>query len=119
MEVLTFQFADLGPAPEGYFSGWGASFHQQYDDSVIGSGISAAAAFDDALNQLAIEGFGTKLLHEAGVEYGFLSGSAHVAAGDIEPHYEEEEEDEEPEAIVYHVGIRFQNPEPDEEVEVL
>ncbi len=48
MEILTFQFCDLGPAPEGYFDCWGASFLSQFDDSVIGTGPTAAAAFDDA-----------------------------------------------------------------------
>jgi hypothetical protein len=117
MEILTFQFCDLGPAPEQYFDCWGASFHQHYDDSVIGSGPSASDAFNDALNQLAFEGFGTKLLHEAGVEYGFLSGAAHVGVGDIELHCEVEDDEDEPN--VYHIGIRFQNPDPDDEVEVL
>lgn len=117
MEILTFQFCDLGPAPEGYFDCWGASFHQHFDDSVIGTGPSASAAFDDALNQLALDGFDTKLLHEAGVEYGFYSGGANVLATDIEPHYEDEEEtDDEP--AIYHVGIRFQNPDDEEEAEV-
>lgn len=117
MEILTFQFCDLGPAPEGFYDCWGASFQSVYDDSVIGTGHSAAAAFNDALNQLAMDGFDTKLLHEAGVEYGFFSGAANVLAGDIEPHYEEEEPQDEPD--IYHVGIRFQNPEPDDEVEAL
>lgn len=117
MEILTFQFCDLGPAPEGFYDTWGASFQSIYDDSVIGTGSSASAAFNDALDQLAMDGLDTKLIHEAGVEYGFFSGSANVNAKDIEPHFEPEEEDEEPD--VYHVGIRFQNPEPDDEVEVL
>jgi len=117
MEILTFQFCDLGPAPDGYYDTWGASFQSIYDDSVIGTGHSAAAAFNDALDQLAMDGLDTKLIHEAGVEYGFFSGSANVHAKDIEPHYESEEEDEP--ADEYHVGIRFQNPEPDDEVEVL
>ena len=114
MEILTFQFCDLGPAPEGAFDCWGACFLQQFDDSVIGVGPTAAVAFNDALNQLAFDGFDTRLIHEAGVEYGFLSGSASVDAADIEPHYEDEEpcEDE----ILYHVGIHFQNPDGDEEV---
>jgi hypothetical protein len=115
MEILTFQFADLGPAPDGAFDCWGASFLQHFDDSVIGTGSNAAVAFNDALNQLAMDGFDTKLLHEAGVEYGFLSGAASVEATDIEPHYEDEEPSEDP--IVYHVGIRFQNPDGNEEVE--
>lgn len=117
MEILTFQFCDLGPAPEGYFDCWGASFLSQFDDSVIGTGPTAAAAFDDALNQLAMEGLGTHLLHEAGVEYGFLSGSAHASADTIEPHYEEEDDEGEDEPVLYHVGIRFQNPEPEEEAD--
>ncbi len=117
MEILTFQFCDLGPAPEGFYDCWGASFQSVFDDSVIGTGHSASAAFNDALDQLALDGFDTKLLHEAGVEYGFFSGGANVLAGDIEPHYEEDESDDEPD--IYHVGIRFQNPEPDDVVEVL
>jgi len=114
MEILSFQFCDLGPAPEGAFDFWGASFLQQFDDSIIGVGPNATVAFNDALNQLALEGYGTRLIHEVGVEYGFLSGSASVDATDIELHYEDDEPSEDP--ILYHVGIRFQNPESDEEV---
>ena len=106
MEILTFQFCDLGPAPEGFYDTWGASFQSIYDDSV-----------NDALDQLALDGLGTKLIHEAGVEYGFFSGSANVFAKDIELHYEPEDDDEPCEE--YHVGIRFQNPEPDDEGELV
>ena len=119
MEILIFQFCDLGPAPEGFYDTWGASFQSVYDDSVIGNGPNAAAAFNDALDQLAMDGLGTKLLHEAGVEHGFLSGAAHVEANQIEPHYEEEDDEDSDEPDVYHVGIRFKNPEPDDEAEVL
>ena len=117
MEILTFQFCDLGPAPEGFYDCWGASFQSIYDDSVIGTGRSAAAAYNDALDQLALDGLGTKLMHEAGVEYGFFSGSANVLAKDIELHYDPDEDDEP--CDEYHVGIRFQNPEPDDEGELV
>jgi hypothetical protein len=51
------------------------------------------------------------------VEYGFFSGSANVLAKDIELHYDPEEDDEP--CDEYHVGIRFQNPEPDDEGELV
>ena len=116
MELLIFQINDLGPAPEDFYDCWGATFQHQFNDSIIGKGKNATEAFNDALNQLALDGFGTRLLHEAGVEYGFLSGSAAVLATDIEPHFDPDEDDDLSEDV-YHVGIRFQNDEDDAEVE--
>jgi hypothetical protein len=48
---------------------------------------------------------------------GALAGGYNVFAKDIELHYEPEEDDEA--ADEYHVGIRFQNPEPDDEGELV
>lgn len=112
MDILHFELVDLGPGAEGYFDEWGASY-RGFNSSVIGAGKNAKEAFDDALNQLAFDGFGTKLLHEAGIEDGYLSEAARIPAEDIEPHAADEDgEDEIPEEpVVYHVGIRFQNEE--------
>lgn len=115
MEIVTFELVDLGPGAEGYFDEWGPSFNDVFDSSIIGSGSNAREAFEDALNRLAFEGYDTKLLHEAGIEFGLHSQSALTPAADIEPHVEPEEDDEPAaEPLLYHFGIRFELPEAEE-----
>lgn len=113
MELLHFEIVDLGPGVEGYFDEWGPSFNGLFTASVIGSADTAKAAFNEALNQLAFDGYGTKLLHEAGIEMGLMSAAAETPAGDIEPHVEPDDDevagDDEP--FQYHIGIRFAVPE--------
>jgi hypothetical protein len=117
MELLSFSICDLGPAPSDFYDCWGATFQSQFDDSVIGTGKTAHEAFNNALDQLAMLGFGTKLLHETGVEYGFFSGAASVEASEIEPHFDPEEGEDLSDDL-YHVGIRFQSLDDEEEVAV-
>lgn len=110
MDINNFEILDLGPAPEGYYDEWGASYRSSMTCSVIGEGKDAAHAFQDALNQLAMEGYGTKLLNESGMEMGFYSMAASTPAQQIESHVDpdEEEEADDDAEIVYHVGIRYE-----------
>ena len=110
MDITNFEILDLGPAPEGLFDEWGASYRSSMTCSVVGEGPDAARAFQDALDQLAMEGYGTKLLNESGMEMGFYSMAASTPVADIEPHVDPDEDDEEEDdsEIVYHVGIRYE-----------
>lgn len=110
MDINNFEILDLGPASEGYYDEWGASYRTSMTCSVIGVGRDAAQAFQDALDQLAMEGYGTKLLNESGMEMGFYSMAASTPAQQIESHVDpdEEEETDDDAEIVYHVGIRYE-----------
>ena len=111
MDITNFEILDLGPAPEGLYDTWGASYRASMTCSVVGEGKNAGTAFQDALDQLALEGYDTKLLNESGMEMGFYSMAASTPVAQIEPHVEpdEDEEDEEDDCeIVYHVGIRYE-----------
>jgi hypothetical protein len=112
MDITNFEILDLGPAPEGLYDTWGASYRAAMTCSVIGEGANAGTAFQDALNQLALEGYDTKLLNESGMEMGFYSMAASTPVAQIESHVEPDEEDESDEEddceIVYHVGIRYE-----------
>ena len=111
MDITNFEILDLGPAPEGLYDAWGASYRPSMTCSVVGEGKNAGTAFQDALDQLAFEGYDTKLLNESGMEMGFYSMAASTPVAQIESHVEpdEDEEDEEDDCeIVYHVGIRYE-----------
>ena len=109
MDITNFEIVDLGPAPEGLFEEWGASYRPSMTCSVVGEGPNAGKAFADALDQLALEGYDTKLLNESGMEMGFYSMAASTPATEIEPHVDpDEEEPEDDFEIVYHVGIRYE-----------
>lgn len=108
MEITNFEILDLGPAPEGLFDDWGASYRTSMTCSVIGEGENAGKAFQDALDQLAMDGYDTKLLNESGMEMGFYSMAASTPVKDIELHVDPDEEDGEAEPMLYHVGIRFE-----------
>lgn len=114
MEITNFEIVDLGPAPEGLYDNWGASYRATMSASVIGEGPNAGKAFQDALDQLAMEGYDTKLLNESGMEMGFYSMAASTLVKDIEPHVDPDEEDEEQEPLLYYVGIRFEGMDEDE-----
>jgi hypothetical protein len=108
MEITNFEILDLGPAYEGTFDAWGASYRELMTCSVIGEGDNAGKAFQDALDQLALEGYDTKLLNESGMEMGFYSMAASKPAKEIEAHVDPDEEDDAEAEILYHVGIRFE-----------
>ena len=109
MDITNFEILDLGPASEGLYDTWGASYRVSMTCSVVGEGKNAGTAFQDALDQLALEGYDTKLLNESGMEMGFYSMAASTPVAQIEPHVEPDEEDEEDDCeIVYHVGIRYE-----------
>jgi hypothetical protein len=111
MDITNFEILDLGPAPEGLYDTWGASYRASMTCSVVGEGKNAGTAFQDALDQLALEGYDTKLLNESGMEMGFYSMAASTLASQIESHVEPDEDDEDEEddcEIVYHVGIRYE-----------
>jgi len=111
MDITNFEILDLGPATEGLYDTWGASYRASMTCSVVGEGKNAGTAFQDALDQLALEGYDTKLLNESGMEMGFYSMAASTPVSQIEPHVEpdEDEEDEGDDCeIVYHVGIRYE-----------
>jgi hypothetical protein len=114
MEITNFEIVDLGPAPEGLFDNWGASYRPTMNASVIGEGNNAGKAFQDALDQLAMEGYDTKLLNESGMEMGFYSMAASTQVGDIELHVDPDEEDDEQEPLLYYVGVRFEGMDEDE-----
>jgi hypothetical protein len=110
MDITNFEILDLGPAPEGYYDEWGASYRSTMTCSVIGEGKDAAQAFQDALDQLAMEGYGTKLLNESGMEMGFYSMAASTPVSQIESHVDpdEDEEADDDAEVVYNVGIRYE-----------
>jgi len=112
MDITNFEILDLGPALEGLYDAWGASYRPSMTCSVVGEGTNAGTAFQDALDQLALEGYDTKLLNESGMEMGFYSMAASTPVSQIESHVEPDEEDEADEEddceIVYHVGIRYE-----------
>lgn len=116
MEILIFQIVDLGAAPEGTVMP-GDSFRTTYDSSVMGVGLTAKLAMKDALDNLAMGGLGTRLLHESAVEDGWLSPQAEEPAENL---YEDDDDDETPQEgeddgpVMYHVLIRFQHPEKEE-----
>ena len=114
MEVTNFEIVDLGPAPEAAYDLWGASYRENMTCSVIGEADNAASAFQDAMNQLAMEGFGTKLINECGMEMGLYSARASTPAAEIESHLDPEDDDEDADLPVrYYVGIRYEGPEDD------
>jgi len=109
MDITNFEILDLGPAPEGLYDEWGASYRPSMTCSVVGEGSNAGKAFADALDQLALEGYDTKLLNESGMEMGFYSMAASTPATEIEPHVDpDEDEPADDSEIVYHVGIRYE-----------
>lgn len=109
MDVQYFQIVDLGTGPESGV-GYGVSHDPRLDSEVLGMGRTAKEAWNDALDQMSIDGLSTTLLNEAGIESGWLGGSANENASDI---HEDDEDDVEPaidEPIFYHVLIRFEDP---------
>ena len=108
MEITNFEIVDLGPAIEGTFDDWGASYRESMTCSVIGEAENAGKAFQAALDELALEGYDTKLLNESGMEMGFYSVAASKPAKEIELHVEPDEEDDPDAEILYHVGIRYE-----------
>jgi len=111
MEILIFEIVDLGAAPADTVAP-GNTFRDLLDSDVMGTGKTAKAAFNDALDQLAMEGFGTRLPHESGIEAGYHGKLAEVAASEL---YEPEEGEVVSDDIDYHILIRFQDPTPDKE----
>jgi len=111
MEIVNFEIVDLGVAAEGTFDTWGAGFNRAMNSSVLGEGPTARKAIDDALDQLALEGFGTQLLHASSLEAGFMGTMADTLISDITLHLDEEDEEPDPDTLVYHIGIRFNIPE--------
>lgn len=109
--VDKFDIIDLGAAPADTVVP-GNTFREKLDSDVMGTGATAQAAFEDALTQLALDGYDTKLLHEAGIEAGYRSQDAQTPAAEL---YEPaEDEDVSNDVIEYHVLIRFNDPHPDE-----
>lgn len=113
MEILKFEIIDLGAAPVDTVCP-GDSFREDLDASVIGTGNSASAAMKNALDQLAMDGLDTKLLHEAAIEDGWYGQAASESAANL---YEAEEDEDPDQVIEYHVLIRFQDPAIEDEDE--
>lgn len=113
MEILKFEIIDLGAAPIDTVCP-GDSFREDLDAAVMGTGNSASAAMKNALDQLALDGLGTKLLHESAIEDGWYGLSAAESAANL---YEAEEDEEPDQVIEYHVLIRFQDPAIEEDEE--
>ena len=104
--VAHFEIVDLGAAPAETVAP-GGSF-RNFDAEVFGTGNSAKAAMDDALNQMALDGFDTSLIHARALEDGWLGTTATTPAAEL---YEPEEGEElQGVAIEYHVLIRFLTP---------
>jgi hypothetical protein len=119
MHILNFEIVDLGPLFSDWFDDWGASYRQTLNSSVIGQGPTAKAAFLDAMNKLALEGFATSLVQEVGIEMGLFSAQAETDATKIELHCEINQDDfaeDEPDGIVYHIGIRYESEQAEVEV---
>jgi len=111
MHILNFEIVDLGPLFSDWFSDWGASYRQSLNSSVIGEGPTAKAAFIDAMNKLALEGFATSLVQEVGIDMGLFSKQAEADATTMELHCEISQDDfptDELDKIVYHIGIRYE-----------
>lgn len=112
MDVTNFEIVDLGPAPEGAYDLWGASYRENMTCSVVGEADNAASAFQDAMNQIAMDGLGTGLVNESGMEMGLYSATASTPATAIESHLDPDEDDEDADLPVrYYVGIRYEGPE--------
>ena len=117
--ISIFEISDLGPAPEGSYDFFSVSYRPEFDESALGTGATAKDAFDSALNQIALDGLDTKLLHEAGIEAGFYSALASTRRAETvfaeigDDELTGDVETDEP--ILYHVGIRFANPNPDDD----
>lgn len=106
MEILKFEIVDLGAAPvDTVFPG--DTFRQNLDSSILGTGSCAADSVKNALDQLALDGYGTKLLHESFIEGGWYGQSASEPASNL---YEGEDDDSSEEVIEYHVLIHFEDP---------
>jgi hypothetical protein len=106
MEILKFEIVDLGAAPVDTVRP-GDTFREELNASILGTGPTAKDAVKNALDQLALDGFGTRLLHEASIEAGYHSEAAGQSALGL---YEPQEDDEEDDVIEYHVLIRFEDP---------
>jgi hypothetical protein len=113
MEILRFEFVDLGAAPADTVEP-GDSFRNEFDADVMGVGPSAKLAMRNALDQLALEGYDTRLLHESSIEAGWSGPDAEESAANL--YQPAEQEDMSGVVIEYHVLIRFMDPNiPDEE----
>lgn len=107
MEILRFEIVDLGAAPADTIAP-GDSFRDEFDADVLGTGPSAKLAMKNALDQLALEGFDTRLLHEASIEAGWCGQAAEESAANL---YEPaEDEDMSGVVVEYHVLVRFMDP---------
>lgn len=113
MEILIFQIVDLGAAPEDTVMP-GDSFRDVYDASVMGTGLTAKLAMKDALDNLAMDGLGTRLLHESAVEDGWMSQQAEEPAESLYEDDDDEPAGEDEGPVLYHVLIRFQHPNKEE-----
>ena len=107
MEILKFEIVDLGAAPVDTVYP-GDTFREDLNASILGTGPCAKDAIKNALDQLALDGFGTKLLHEASIEAGWHGKAALESAANL---YEGDDDEEETnEVIEYHILIRFEDP---------
>lgn len=107
MEIVNFEIVDLGVGPEGSFDHWGPGFNPDMNASAMGVGDTARKALDDALDQLALDGYGTRLLHESALEAGFMGSMADAPADSIPAHSDEDEDEDDDTPLQYHIGIRF------------
>ena len=115
-EITVFQIVDLGVAPVGTFDGWGLGHRSIFDADVLGEGPTAKAAMECALNELALAGHSTRLLHEASIEEGYHAPDANQTAAELWREDVEGEEDEDAdEEVLYYVGIRYQLPDDGED----
>ena len=107
MEILRFEFVDLGAAPADTVYP-GDSFRNEFDAEVIGTGASARLAMKAALDELALDGYDTRLVHEAAIEAGWHGQDAEESATNL---YEPAEDEDMTNVVVeYHVLIRFMDP---------
>lgn len=113
MRISRHKVVDLGVLPDetdcqDYF---GASF-DTHDGSVVGRGGTAREAMQDALNNLAVEGFDAVEVERTARDEGWFGPDAEVSAPTLV--------DPEDDALVretptYFVGIRFDSPDLDDE----
>lgn len=107
--ITDYEILDLGVAPVGAFDAWGPGHNERHDAVMLGEGPTAMAAMECALNELALAGYDTRLLHEAGIEHGLHSPSARQQAAQIWRETCDDEDDPEAE-VLYYVGIRYSDP---------
>lgn len=101
--IADFEVIDHGVDHAQYFQGCGTAF-TNWNHCVTGCGESAADAFNDALEQIATDGWDVVEIESSDDGADFTSEKAEAAS--VETHLDGEERGEECE-LYYYVSIRW------------